>query len=138
MSGRISSTGAYASSFFLSMNGGTTTGSLQAAGYDAARDNQFQSGGYLPYFTNNGANAANFFSIDEIYIGNYSSASTMKPISAYLNTTNDNGATTTYAATTFFAGFLNNTSAITQLDINANAGNWVTDSNFWLYGIKNS
>ena len=75
---------------------------------------------------------ANTFSNSEIYIPNYTST-TNKPVSLFGVT--ENNATESYIDPT--AGLARITSAITSITLTT-ADNFVSDSSFYLYGLKNS
>jgi hypothetical protein len=76
---------------------------------------------------------ANTFSNVEIYIPNYNS-STNKPASAIVAHENNNSA----AYTSANALLRSVTDAITSVSLVSASGNFVANSTFWLYGIKNS
>ena len=82
-----------------------------------------------------GNQTANTFSSHEIYIPNYSSTSNFK--SSSVNSVEENNGTTCYMA---MAGNLwSSTAAITSITITTSGSNdFVSGSNFYLYGIKNS
>jgi hypothetical protein len=93
---------------------------------------------YMDYPRSNGNNAgsANLFSNDEMYLPNYTS-SAKKPISIvgvqeYNNTVSNMIKTT--------AGLIDITTAITSITIAPQSAtyNLLSDSSFYLYGIKNS
>lgn len=76
---------------------------------------------------------SNTFGNIEVYLPNYT-ASMNKPVDAY-SVSEGNSATVNYISST--AGLFRSTSAITRLDIICgNSTNWVTNSSFFLYGIK--
>lgn len=91
---------------------------------------------YAPRFGLDGANATtNTFSNSEIYIPNYT-ASQNKPISAFGVTENNTGSD---AYVSIGAGLIRETGAISSIELTAITGpNFVTNSSFFLYGIKNS
>ena len=86
------------------------------------------------YYQNESANTASTFGSMEIYIPNYTST-TSKPTSTV-------GFQETNASTTYMgvnAGLYRNTSAISTIKLTSySAGNFDTNSSFYLYGIKNS
>jgi hypothetical protein len=76
---------------------------------------------------------ADTFGSLEIYVPSYVSAAA-KPFSSF--GVNENNATDANIAAT--AGLWNDTSAITSIELAPIAGNFVSGSSFYLYGIKNS
>ena len=77
---------------------------------------------------------ANTFSNNELYIPNYTS-STNKPVSAF--NVSENNATT--GIDNVFALLWSNTASINSISFfSLNSANFVSGSNFYLYGIKNS
>jgi hypothetical protein len=76
---------------------------------------------------------SNTFGSSEIYIPSYT-ASQNRAISG-INVTENNGTTAYINAS---AQLYRSTTAVTQLDLYPNAGNFVSGSSFYLYGIKNS
>ena len=86
-------------------------------------------GGFIP-----GSDlTANTFSNDEIYIPSYL-ASQNKPLGTF--GVSENNATTNYYSV--LASLWRNNAAITSITALANTGNFVSNSSFYLYGIKNS
>ena len=83
--------------------------------------------------TNSDSATANTFSNTEMYFPNYLST-TSKPYSEFAVA--ENNATLAGISTT--ADLYRNTSAITSLKLSTNGGSFLTDSSFYLYGIKNS
>ena len=77
---------------------------------------------------------SNTFSSVEIYIPNYA-GSANKVASGFQVVESNQG---TGVPITVMAGLLSNTAAITDLGIRSNAGDLVSGSSFFLYGIKNS
>jgi hypothetical protein len=78
---------------------------------------------------------ASTFANGEIYIPNYA-GSTAKPVS-FFSGQETNAATTAYVSAT--AGLSTvTTAAITSIILTPSVGNFLTDSSFYLYGIKNS
>ncbi len=76
---------------------------------------------------------ADTFSNGELYIPNYSGAAYK---SAQLDSVNENNATSSRAI--FSAGLWSDTAAINSITLTMGGGNFVTNSTFYLYGIKNS
>jgi hypothetical protein len=77
---------------------------------------------------------ANTFGNGEIYIPNYTSSNNK---SASVDGVSENDATAALMMLT--AGLWSNSAAITSITLNPNGGgNFVTNSTFYLYGIKNS
>lgn len=81
--------------------------------------------------TNN--QSASTFGNSEIYIPNYLSSNNK---SFSVDAVNENNGTTAYAN---LLGWLwSNTSAITSIELNANGSTFVSNSTFYLYGVKNA
>ena len=82
------------------------------------------------------ASTSNTFSFNEIYIPNYASTASTKPVSgvssAIQNSTNSESSA--------YAGLYNSTNAVTAIVISGASGlyEFVSGSSFYLYGIKNS
>jgi len=85
---------------------------------------------FTPGYNNDGAN---IFSNNEYYIPNYTGSGN-KSISG--DSVTEANSTTAYAV--LYAGLLNNTSAITSVNLICQSGNFNQYSTFHLYGIKNS
>jgi len=84
----------------------------------------------VDYQVNTSVSTANVFSNGTIYIPNYI-GSTVKPYSS--RSGNENNAAT--ASTSIIAGLWNQTAAITQITLTPGAGNFVSGSEVYLYGI---
>jgi 4-hydroxyphenylpyruvate dioxygenase-like putative hemolysin len=85
----------------------------------------------------NGANStSNTFSNWEMYIPNYTTTAT-KPFSSY-SVQENNSAASSSAWVNAQADLYRGTSAITTLLFTCQSGSFVSDSSFYLYGIKNS
>jgi hypothetical protein len=88
---------------------------------------------YFTFGLSTAQSTSNTFGNAEIYIPSYTS-STNKPMSGFQ-------AMETNSSTAFMgvtAGLTRITSAITTIEVTTNAGNFVSGSSFYLYGIKNS
>ncbi len=139
MSIRNSTAGLFSAAGRFKLNGDTATNysitSLYGNGNSANSDRiSSQAYGQLTYngYTSAG-NTANTFSSIEFYIPSYT-ASQNKPTSTF-------AATETNAITAILevdANLWRNTAAITSIEIYSDTGNFVTDSSFYLYGLKNS
>jgi len=117
--------------FTITLNGSTTyTSSKNLSGNGASANSGtgdlFVGGG------DTAGNTANTFSNTEIYFPNYLSTN-QKSISA--DAVSEQNGTTAYMALT--AQLFNLTSAITSISIAGRSG-FLTNSSFYLYGIKNS
>jgi hypothetical protein len=82
---------------------------------------------------NNAGTTSNTFGNAEMYIPNYRSSNN-KSIST--DEVTENNATTAWAA--LVAGLVTTSDAITSMTFTALSDNWVINSTFYLYGIKNS
>ena len=113
----------YSSTFMT--GAGSTTGSSRSSGNTS-----------FTFNTSNGnTTTSNSFGSTEIYIPNYLST-TSKPIST-ISVSETNSATDNYLRV--LADLFRNTSAITSVTFTPEIGpNWLSDSSFYLYGIKNS
>ena len=111
---------------FTSLRGsGTTASSTRLSSQTSLR---------LDYQGAGGNATSNTFGSSEIYIPNYLST-TLKPISSF--GVGENNSTTAFRAA--IAGLYQGTSAISSITIaDLDAHDFVTDSSFYLYGIKNS
>jgi hypothetical protein len=89
----------------------------------------------FPQASNVTSDTANTFSNSEIYIPNYTAA-TNKPVSGSL-VKEFNSSSNGTAQITASANLWRDTTAISSIVI-MNAGNYVSGSSFYLYGIKNS
>jgi len=99
-------------------------------------DGSGTSGGSNSYYilTNGATSTASTFSNHEVYIPNYT-GSNYKSFS--VDSVSENNATAAYALLT--AGLWSQTAAITSISLIPTYGpNFVTNSTFYLYGIKNS
>lgn len=126
------SASASGSFYTISFNGSTasfTNKFLRGNGSAAS------SGSFAAYAGNSvtTAQTANTFSNDEIYIPNYTSSNDKSFSGDGVTENNAAG-----AFVTFNAGLWSNTVAITSLTLTAGVGSFLTNSTFYLYGIKNS
>jgi hypothetical protein len=93
------------------------------------------SAAQIDYGFQDGAGAtANTFANIEFYMPNYANTSYNKSLS--LDQSQENNTTAAYGG--FIAGLYASTSAINQIGIYSTAGNFVTNSTAYLYGIKSS
>jgi hypothetical protein len=102
---------------------GSAAGSFSNAGWDTLTS-------FAPSYNNDGTS---YFSNNEYYIPNYTS-SNLKTISG--DSVEEDNATAAYII--LYAGLLNNTDAITSINLISQTNNFVANSTFYLYGIKNS
>lgn len=114
---------------YMKLNGNSTTSNpryLRGNGANAA------SGANLSNFMGfiNGSYYSNLFASVEIYIPNYAGSENKSVSSTCLFEQNE-----TTAFISVHAGIYGN-SAVTSIEFTANDGNFVTDSSFFLYGIK--
>jgi hypothetical protein len=107
---------------FVYGNGSSAGSSTGGSSYLSLSGNSIDSAG----------NTANTFSSFEVYIPNYAS-SNYKSVSS--DGVGEDNSTTAYLL--LYSGLWSNTAAITSMTITSN-GNYVTNSAFYLYGIKNS
>ena len=91
-----------------------------------------------PYFgqiiIDGSASTSNVFGSADIYISNYTLSSTKQLIS--FSTQENNSATA--ASIWLIAQYYRGTSPITSITLIANGDNFIANSSFYLYGIKNS
>jgi len=125
-------TNAIVDALFMSLNGSSAsfTGKyLQGDGSTVV------SGSLAQYVggTEGSQPTANIFHNAKIYIPNYA-GSNYKSYSA--DSAHENNATTAYAG--LVAGLWSNTAAITSITIGPGSNSFITNSTFYLYGIKNS
>jgi hypothetical protein len=139
MSIRNSTAGAYGATGRFKLNGDTATNysvtTLEGNG-SSASSNRISSQAYGQLTYNGydaGGNTASTFSSIEFYIPSYL-ASQNKPISTFTATENN----TTTGILEIDANLWRNTAAITSIEVYSDTGNFVADSSFYLYGIKNS
>jgi len=124
---------------FNSSSANYTYKTLQAVGTSVASQDQVGVGntdGIIIGGVSQNNNTANTFGINEAYIPNYTS-SNFKSVTAQ-GVSEDNSATTGLLMT---AGLWSDTSAITSITVKSwQSGyfDYLTDSTFYLYGIKNS
>jgi hypothetical protein len=85
------------------------------------------------YYTNIGSDTANAFDSMELYIPNYTSTSTKQFLSFGAEETNSATANMALAANLY-----QGTSAISSIVIASSSGSFITNSSFYLYGIKNA
>jgi hypothetical protein len=139
MSIRNSTAGAYSATGRFRLNGDTATNysvtTLEGNGSSASSNRiSSQTYGQLTYNGYDAAgNTASTFSSIEFYIPSYL-ASQNKPISTF--TATENNSTTGILEAD--ANLWRNTAAITSIEIYSDTGNFVTDSSFYLYGLKAS
>jgi hypothetical protein len=132
---KTSARGSYvgvANSQSISLNGSTSNFSgryLQGNGSSVSSGTSTQ---YVGDIDAAGA-TSNTFNNAEIYIPNYTS-SNYKSIS--VDSVTETNATTIYA--TLVTVLWSNTAAINSITLTDDAGNYVSGSSFYLYGIKNS
>jgi hypothetical protein len=113
----------------LKLNGTAITGiRLYGTGAGTGTDT-------VPSMLPDGANAtSNTFDNFSIYIPNYASTTTYKSVS--IDQVMENNATTAYAV--LIAGLYSSNTAVSTIRLTAAVGNYVTNSSFYLYGIKNT
>jgi len=100
---------------------GAAAASFSNAGWDTLS-------AFSPSYNNDGSN---IFSNNEYYIPNYTSSN---PKSISGDSAEEANATTAYLI--LYAGLLNNSSAITSINLISQVNNFVANSTFYLYGIK--
>jgi hypothetical protein len=84
-----------------------------------------------------GSTTANTFGNGQIYIPNYASSTTNKPV-LIDQVSETNSSSSDSAFIVMNTGVWNNTAAITSVKITNELGNWAQHSTAILYGIKNS
>jgi len=105
----------------LTGNGSTTASYTSGSGTEL----------YFTFGLSTSQSTANTFSSADIYIPNYLSSAN-KPMSG--SQVMETNSATAFMGTT--AGLTRITSAITTIEVTTNAGSFVADSSFYLYGIK--
>lgn len=111
---------------------GITLRALTGNGSSAGSQTESAAGAYVGEINASTSTASTFSSVD-IYLPNYT-GSNYKSYS--VDAVMENNATTAYSA--LVAGLWSNTAAITSIQLNDALGNFVANSTFYLYGIKNS
>jgi hypothetical protein len=134
-SARSTDTGAYDTFVRLEINGGSATHSstvIRAQGGSAGslRSTSLVVAGYIPTATN----TSNTFGSAEFYLPNY--LLTTKKTGSHFGVQENNNATDASVAAT--ALLVDVTTAVTDLLLKPNAGNFVSTSSFYLYGISNA
>ena len=122
--------------FWISYPTGGTGSSLRLIGSGSAVSSTTFSGAYQAFQTssiNAASSTANTFSSVDCYIPNYLSSNN-KSVSID-GATEDNSSS---ALIEFTAGLINTTSAITSVSFEVAAGNLVTGTTAYLYGISNA
>jgi hypothetical protein len=105
--------------------------STTAASY---RNSNISYGKWDYYGFESAGNTSNTFGSVEIYIPNYTST-TSKPFSA-IHASEDNSAGNAINEAT--AGLYRNSTAISNIELGASSGSFVSGSSFYLYGISNA
>ena len=116
-------------------NGSSSSITLRAVtgnGSSAGSQTESAAGAYVGEI-NASTSTANTFSSVEIYLPNYAGSANK---SYSVDAVSENNSTTAYAV--LVADLWSNTSAITSIQLNDALGNFVANSTFYLYGIKNS
>ena len=113
-------------------NYSTTRVANYAGGVDSARSTSQVRFNQAPWSEGTNLTASTFAS-SEMYIPSYT-ASQNKPLSVFDAV--ENNAASAYVIAT--ASLWRNTASITSIEMSPYSGNFVTDSSFYLYGIKNS
>lgn len=134
-SARSTDTGAFDTYVRLEMNGFVATHSstvirAQGGSVGSLRSTGQVIGGYIPTATN----TSNTFGSAEFYLPSY--LSTTKKTGSHFGVQENNNTTDASVAAT--ALLVDVTSAVTDLLLKPNAGNFVSGSSFYLYGIKKS
>lgn len=119
---------------------GTSTASYQngqlsyyssAINYNTSFNGTYFNNG--PYIA--GANLpANVFGMDSFYLPDYTNSTTYKAVKGFTALTKDTG--TGWAVD--WHGGLGNSAAVTSITLAPYSGNYLSGSNFYLFGIKNS
>lgn len=118
------------------VNGSTSTYSgLEIYGDGSNAGSQFNSTSFwnISDTVNGNTSTSNTFTSGEMYFPNY--AGSANKTSSVFGATESNTTTAIIAA---IANLWANNAAITQIDLINPTGNWMVNSSFYLYGIKNS
>lgn len=137
VSGRGASSGGGTSgawdNFTIKFNGSSSNYSARWLNNTDGSTNSGSSSSLIYSFSTYSGATANTFANCEFYIPNYAS-SNYKSVSA--DNAPSNNATAIVIGIT--AGLWSDTSAITSITFTLATGSWAANSNFYLYGIKNS
>jgi hypothetical protein len=106
---------------------------IQADGSSVSSADLSNFPGFVGMESNGATSLANTFASIELYLASYLSSDT-KQLSS-ISMQEDNSTT---ASIRDNAGYFNNTSAINSITIGPQGANFVANSSFYLYGIKNS
>jgi hypothetical protein len=106
---------------------------LQADGASASAADLSGFSSFVGMAANGATSLANTFTPIELYLNSYLSSNTKQLSSVSMQ---ENNITTAYMRIN--AGYFNDTSAINSITIFPNGANFVANSSFYLYGIKNS
>jgi hypothetical protein len=134
-SARSTDTGSYETFVRLEMNGGSATHSstvlrAQGGSVGSLRSTSLVIAGYIPTATA----TSDTFGSAEFYLPNY--LSTIKKTGSHYGVQENNSATNASIAVT--ALLVDVTTAVTDLLLKPNAGDFVSTSSFYLYGISNA
>jgi hypothetical protein len=103
--------------------------------YSASAQYNVYAGGYISFSVNMDLTNANTFSNGFLYIGQYTSN---KPKLANTVSNAENNDANLYAARGIYAFKSTITGAITKISFTGGGANLMTNSSFYIYGIKNS
>ena len=134
---RIDVAGAYGQNPFLILNSDTSANYynqfLQGNGTNASGNESIGTANLQMQSADSAGNTANTFTIQEVYFYQYRWGKP-KVVSQFKSSENDSAGNEMHVYTNYY----NSNTAISSIVADIASGNFVANSTFWLYGIKNS